>query len=63
MFRCLVWVGRGVVVAVERFTSLSVGVLAKRADRELAEIMEALGLSLIHKSEPTRHRQESRLRG
>lgn len=31
-------------MAVERFTSLSVGVLAKRADRELAEIMEALGL-------------------
>ena len=28
----------------ERFTSLSAGVLAKRADRELAEIMEALGL-------------------
>lgn len=31
-------------MAVERFTSLSAGVLAKRADRELAEIMEALGL-------------------
>lgn len=31
-------------MAVERFTSLSAGVLADRADRELAEIMEALGL-------------------
>lgn len=31
-------------MAVERFTSLSAGVLAKRADRELAEIVEALGL-------------------
>ena len=31
-------------MAVERFMSLSVGVLAKRADRELAEIIEALGL-------------------
>lgn len=31
-------------MAVERFTSLSAGVLAKRADRELAETMEALGL-------------------
>lgn len=30
-------------MVVERFTSLSAGVLAKRADRELAEIMEALG--------------------
>lgn len=31
-------------MAVERFMSLSAGVLAKRADRELAEIVEALGL-------------------
>lgn len=31
-------------MVVERFTSLSAGVLADRADRELAEIMEALGL-------------------
>lgn len=31
-------------MAVGRFMSLSAGVLAKRADRELAEIVEALGL-------------------
>ena len=31
-------------MAVERFLSLSAGVLVKRADRELAEIVEALGL-------------------
>ena len=31
-------------MAVERLTSLSAGVLADRADRELAEIVEALGL-------------------